>query len=176
MIAVLFARADSVYKTIPGCDVYDIDRDARKWQGGCQVVAHPPCRAWGRLRTFANPRKGERLLATWAVRQVRKWGGGYWNTRPARCCGQKLDCQQSESATNSADGLLEFIRTNGGIARRKQLCFTSLAASHGTYQICRRLFWEKRHTSSRVENAMTIARMSQRPSANTRRQHSPDGS
>lgn len=74
-IAVLFARADSVYKTLPGCDVWDIERDARQWPGGGPVVAHPPCRAWGRLRAFANPRKGERLLATWSVRQVRNFGG-----------------------------------------------------------------------------------------------------
>lgn len=74
-IAVLFARSDSHYKSFPDCDVWDIDRDARLWPGGSAVVAHPPCRAWGRLRTFAKPRKGERLLATWAVRQVRKWGG-----------------------------------------------------------------------------------------------------
>ena len=44
-VAVLFARADSIYKTLPGCDVYDIKRDARTWPGGCPVVAHPPCRA-----------------------------------------------------------------------------------------------------------------------------------
>lgn len=74
-VAVLFARADSTYKTIEGCDVWDAERDARKWPGGTPVVAHPPCRAWGRLRQFANPRKGERLLATWSVRQVRQWGG-----------------------------------------------------------------------------------------------------
>lgn len=74
-VAVLFARADSVYKTIPGCDVYDIERDARTWPGGCPVVAHPPCRAWGRLRAFANPRPDEKDLARWAVRQVRACGG-----------------------------------------------------------------------------------------------------
>lgn len=75
MIAVLFARKDSIYKTLPDCDVWDIDRDALKWTGGCPVVAHPPCRAWGRLRAFAKPREGERDLALWAVEQVRKWGG-----------------------------------------------------------------------------------------------------
>lgn len=74
-IAVLFARADSVYKTLPGCDVWDIDRDARKWPGGAPVVAHPPCRAWGRLRAFAKPRHDEMDLARWAVAQVRQWGG-----------------------------------------------------------------------------------------------------
>lgn len=75
MIAVLFARHDSVYKTMPDCDVWDIDRDARRWPGGGCVIAHPPCRAWGRLRTFAKPRPDEMDLAVWAVEQVRKWGG-----------------------------------------------------------------------------------------------------
>lgn len=75
MIAVLFARSDSIYKSLPDCDVWDIERDARQWPGGCPVVAHPPCRAWGRLRKFAKPREGERELALWAVEQVRRWGG-----------------------------------------------------------------------------------------------------
>ena len=74
-VAVLFARSDSVYKTLPGCDVYDIERDARTWPGGAPVVAHPPCRAWGRLRAFAKPRSDEKDLARWAVSQVRQWGG-----------------------------------------------------------------------------------------------------
>lgn len=74
-VAVLFARADSIYKTMPECDVYDIERDARTWPGGCHVVAHPPCRAWGRLRQFAKPRDDEQALGPWAVEQVRKWGG-----------------------------------------------------------------------------------------------------
>jgi len=75
MVAVLFARSDSIYKSLPDCDVWDIERDARRWPGGCPVVAHPPCRAWGRLRRFAKPREGERELAIYAVEQVRKWGG-----------------------------------------------------------------------------------------------------
>ena len=74
-VAVLFARRDSIYKSLPGCDVWDIDRDARLWPGGCPVVAHPPCRAWGRLRQFAKPRPDEKALALWAVGQVRKFGG-----------------------------------------------------------------------------------------------------
>ena len=62
-VAVLFARADSNYKQLPECDVWDAERDARKWPGGCPVVAHPPCRAWGRLRHFAKPRDDEKDLA-----------------------------------------------------------------------------------------------------------------
>jgi hypothetical protein len=75
VIAALFIRADSIYKTMPNVDAWDIERDARKWPGGCPVVAHPPCRAWGRLAHMANPRPDEKDLARWAVRQVRRWGG-----------------------------------------------------------------------------------------------------
>lgn len=74
-VAVLFARRDSVYKTLPGCDVYDIDRDARTYDGPWPVVAHPPCRAWASLRHCAKPAPGERDLAVWAIEQVRRWGG-----------------------------------------------------------------------------------------------------
>jgi len=74
MISVLFARTDSIYKQL-GCDVWDIDRDARKFNGKNPVIAHPPCRAWGRLRTFANPRDDEKDLAFFAVEQVRRCGG-----------------------------------------------------------------------------------------------------
>ncbi len=74
-VAVLFARADSNYKAMPGCDVFDIERDARTFAGGVPIVAHPPCRAWGRLRTFARPRPDEKALAIFAVSQVRAFGG-----------------------------------------------------------------------------------------------------
>lgn len=74
-IAVLFARRDSIYKQMSACDVYDIDRDALTFTGNLPVVAHPPCRAWGRLRWLAKPRPGERELAIWAVDIVRKNGG-----------------------------------------------------------------------------------------------------
>lgn len=74
-VAVLFARRDSVYRSIAGCDVWCEDRDARNWGGGAPVVAHPPCRGWGRLRTFAQVRPGELDLARLAVDHVRRWGG-----------------------------------------------------------------------------------------------------
>jgi hypothetical protein len=74
-VAALFVRADSVYKTIPGVDAWDIERDARKWTGGSPVIVHPPCRTWGRLRQFAKPREDEKALGPWAVEQVRKYGG-----------------------------------------------------------------------------------------------------
>jgi hypothetical protein len=75
MVAVLFARQDSIYKTIAGLDVYDIERDARTWPGGCPIVAHPPCRAWGQLRHMAKPRHDEKELAVFAVNKIREFGG-----------------------------------------------------------------------------------------------------
>jgi len=74
-IAVLFARHDSNYKALPGVDVWDEERDARNWPGGSSVVAHPPCRAWGRLAHMANPRPDEKDLARFAVAQIRRFGG-----------------------------------------------------------------------------------------------------
>lgn len=74
-VAVLFARADSHYKAMPGCDVFDLVRDARTFNGNVPVVAHPPCRAWGRLRHMAKPRKDERDLGLFAVDTVRRCGG-----------------------------------------------------------------------------------------------------
>lgn len=74
-VAVLFARSDSVYKTLPGTDVWDIERDARRWPGGGPAVAHPPCRMWGRLRQFAKGTAQEKALAPWAVDRIRRFGG-----------------------------------------------------------------------------------------------------
>ena len=75
MVAVLFARADSIYKKMPGLDVYDMERDARTFALDRPVVAHPPCRAWSRLRCFAKPMKDEKDLARWALHVVRHCGG-----------------------------------------------------------------------------------------------------
>jgi hypothetical protein len=74
MTPVLFARQDSIYKQL-GCDVYDIDRDARNFPGGKAGVYHPPCRGWGQLEHFAKPRPDEKELAVWSVAQIRKYGG-----------------------------------------------------------------------------------------------------
>jgi hypothetical protein len=74
-VAVLFARKNSVYKKLPDLDVYDIVRDARTYAHAAPVIAHPPCRGWGRLRTFAKPRNDELDLAYYAVDQVRRCGG-----------------------------------------------------------------------------------------------------
>lgn len=74
-VAALFVRVDSHYKAMAGVDAYDETRDALTWPGGCPVVAHPPCRSWGRYRTVAKSKPGERELALWAVGMARRFGG-----------------------------------------------------------------------------------------------------
>lgn len=74
-VSVLFARKDSVYKSIDGCDVWDKSRDARNFCGLNPVVAHPPCRGWGRLKAFARPEPGEKELAFFAIDMIRRNGG-----------------------------------------------------------------------------------------------------
>lgn len=73
-VSVLFARSDSCYIDLVD-DVWDINRDARGYRGPFPVVAHPPCRAWGRLSHLAKPRGDEKALALFAVDCVRSFGG-----------------------------------------------------------------------------------------------------
>lgn len=76
-VAALFVRRDSVYKTMPGVDAWDEQRDARNWPGGCPAVVHPPCRLWAKLRQFAKAADpaAERQLAVDAIANIRRWGG-----------------------------------------------------------------------------------------------------
>lgn len=74
-VAVLFAHRRSPYKLFDLADVYDEDRDALTYPGGLPVVAHPPCRGWGRLRHFSKHQQAETELAIFAVDQVRRFGG-----------------------------------------------------------------------------------------------------
>lgn len=113
-VDVLFARSDSIYKTMPECDVWDIKRDARKWPGGCPVVAHPPCKRWSILNNLVlarYPHRAEEFaygndggLFRLALSHVRAWGGvlehpAYsraWSTfdlpRPAQGAWQRGVC------------------------------------------------------------------------------------
>jgi hypothetical protein len=74
-VAALFVREDSIYKRMAGVDPWDASRDACQWPGSAPLVAHPPCRAWGRFRQFAKPRPDEKFLAVWALWQIQVWGG-----------------------------------------------------------------------------------------------------
>lgn len=77
-IAILCAAKRSVYKQLQGCEVFDVDRDARTFAGGIPVVAHPPCRLWSAFCSHqAKPKdaKAEKELGIWCVNQVVENGG-----------------------------------------------------------------------------------------------------
>jgi len=45
-VAALFVQTDGHYCGLDGVDSWDIERDARKYEGPYPVVAHPPCNLW----------------------------------------------------------------------------------------------------------------------------------
>jgi len=75
LISVLFAARNSIYKTIPGLDVWDEDRDALKWPGGNPGIFHPPCRLFCAMKHLSTAPIAEKHLAYWSIKQVREWGG-----------------------------------------------------------------------------------------------------
>ncbi|RKQ73098.1 hypothetical protein [Oceanibaculum indicum] len=85
MIAALFVQPDGVYAGVPGVDLWDEKRDARRYRGPYPVVAHPPCERWGKLwagQPLWIKRTGQRKIKgddggcfAAALASVRKWGG-----------------------------------------------------------------------------------------------------
>jgi hypothetical protein len=65
-VSVLFARSDSCYFEL-GCDVWDLERDATKFNGDGPVIAHPP--------HISVATDEEKALGIFAVAQVRRCGG-----------------------------------------------------------------------------------------------------
>jgi hypothetical protein len=45
-VAALFVQTGGAYSGLPGVDLWDEARDARKYLGSDPVVAHPPCGRW----------------------------------------------------------------------------------------------------------------------------------
>lgn len=74
-IAALFCTPGSVYKTMDGVEVFDEARDATTFDLSVPVVAHPPCRAWGRMAHWSKHGPYERDLAHWAIHVARHCGG-----------------------------------------------------------------------------------------------------
>ncbi len=79
-VAALFVDPHGCYAGLPGVDVWDETRDARKYAGPHPVVAHPPCSRWCRLAGLVEARWGYKrgedagCFAS-ALNSVRTWGG-----------------------------------------------------------------------------------------------------
>lgn len=95
-VAVLFVLPDSIYKTLPGCDCYDADRDARTYTGTVPVVAHPPCQLWGAMAPINYKRWGgehnkpgnDGGLFSFALDTVRRCGGVLEHPAKTRAWGK----------------------------------------------------------------------------------------
>jgi hypothetical protein len=80
-VAALFVDARGVYSTIEGVELWDIERDARRYAGPHRVVAHPPCERWGRYWQGGPSAKVRRERGddggcfAAALAAVRRWGG-----------------------------------------------------------------------------------------------------
>lgn len=57
MIAALYVEKNGCYYGLPDVDPWDIERDARRYQGPFPVVAHPPCQRWGRFSEGSMTKK-----------------------------------------------------------------------------------------------------------------------
>lgn len=74
-IPILFTLPGSNYTKYSFTDCYDVNRNALSYKGTAAIIAHPPCRLWGRLSHLSKAPKSERLLAIWAIIKVRANGG-----------------------------------------------------------------------------------------------------
>jgi hypothetical protein len=75
-VAVLCVARKSIYRSLPGVECYDVNRDVRTFQGGMPVVGHPPCRSWSAFCSHqAKPGPGEKELGPLVVEWLRKCGG-----------------------------------------------------------------------------------------------------
>ena len=79
-ISALFVDSKGCYADLPGVDVWDASRDARRYAGPNPVVAHPPCSRWCRLAGLVEARWGHRRgedggCFAAAIDAVRRYGG-----------------------------------------------------------------------------------------------------
>ena len=73
-ISVLYVREDSRYKEY-NVDCWDIKRNAFNYSGSNVIIAHPPCRAFSKLKAFSKHPPIEKEYAYRCVDLIRKNGG-----------------------------------------------------------------------------------------------------
>lgn len=96
MIAALFVQAGGCYFNIDGIDPWDLNRDARMYDGIHPVIAHPPCQLWGNL-SFVN---------------YKRWGGDH--NRPGNDHGCFISALNS---VNRCGGVLEHPKNSRAFAK-----------------------------------------------------------
>lgn len=79
-VAALYVETGGVYYGLPDVEPWDEERDARLYAGPWPVVAHPPCKRWGRFAGQVERRFGYRIgddggCFEAALASVRAFGG-----------------------------------------------------------------------------------------------------
>jgi hypothetical protein len=75
-VAALCVAPNSVYKSLPAVECYDVARDVRTFAGAMPVVAHPPCRTWSAYTAHqAKAPPGEKELGLFCAEWLRREGG-----------------------------------------------------------------------------------------------------
>lgn len=81
MIAALYVETDGIYAGRDGVELWDIQKDARLYDGPHAVVAHPPCQRWGRFWHGSTRKPHQYTMGddggcfAAALASVRRWGG-----------------------------------------------------------------------------------------------------
>lgn len=75
MISILCAQKNSLYKEIPGLDIWDEERDAYYFYGSNPVITHAPCPQWSRMKAFAKHDESQKELAWFCLQKVLRNGG-----------------------------------------------------------------------------------------------------
>jgi hypothetical protein len=127
IVAVLCVAAKSIYRSLPGVECYDLNRDVRTFAGGMPIVAHPPCRSWSAYCAHqAKPEPGEKELGPLCVEWLRKCGGVLEHPAHSRL----FDACQLPKPCETQDGLwtAEVLQSWWGDTRTKTtwLCFSRI--------------------------------------------------
>lgn len=75
MISILFADTQSHYYSIPGLDVWNVNRNALNFNDSNVCIVHPPCRLFSRLKSFSTAPAHEKEFAFFAMDKVILNGG-----------------------------------------------------------------------------------------------------
>lgn len=73
-VAALYVDKLGPYLNLP-VDIWDIERNAKLYNGPHPIIAHPPCGPWGMLSHLSNAVEDEKECAWRAIEQVRAFGG-----------------------------------------------------------------------------------------------------
>lgn len=123
MIAALYVQTGGVYCGLNGVDPWDEVRDARNYDGPFPVVAHPPCKRWGRFWHGSTRKPHQFQLGAdggcfaAALTAVRNWGASSNIQPPARPgnisdCGGRVPAVDGRKPMTSAVGpvaLMSFL-------------------------------------------------------------------